>query len=257
MADWVHSECQSRSSSTSKGPTHGRRRWRSSWSIERALVLRLTFSYTLPAAMKTMPAGRSCDFVVHYQALSFRTCLATKFFLTIEGQGYSDWRSEAEVELNDRFTIGQLSRETGCKVQTIRYYEEIGLMPEPERSSGNQRLYDRTQMDRLAFVRHSRELGFPLEAIRELLSLADDPSRPCEAADAIAQVHLKQIENRLVRLRALKRELERMVKQCKGGTVSDCRVIEVLADHSKCLSDDHRDLSLTQGNRVTRSRKAL
>ena len=67
--------------------------------------------------------------------------------------------------------IGDLSRATGCKVQTIRYYEEIGLMPEPKRTAGNQRRYGRRHVDRLAFIRHSRELGFSLEAICELLSL--------------------------------------------------------------------------------------
>lgn len=140
-----------------------------------------------------------------------------------------------------RLTIGDLSRETGCKVQTIRYYEQIGLMPEPERSNGNQRLYTPAHLDRLAFLRHARELGFPLDAIRELLSLVDTPAQSCEAADAIARAQLDQVEHRIARLQALQRELQRMVAQCRGGEVRDCRVIEVLADHSKCLSDDHAE----------------
>lgn len=135
--------------------------------------------------------------------------------------------------------IGDLSRLTGCKVQTIRYYEQIGLLPLADRSRGNQRLYDAAHVDRLAFIRHARELGFSLGAIRELLSLADHPSQTCEAADAIAQAQLQQVENRLTRLLRLKRELERMVEQCRGGSISDCRVIEVLADHSLCLEDSH------------------
>jgi DNA-binding transcriptional MerR regulator len=139
------------------------------------------------------------------------------------------------------YTIGALSRETGCKIPTIRYYEQIGLMPAPERTAGNQRLYDRKQLDRLAFVRHARELGFSLDSIRELLGLADDPSRSCEAADAIARAQLAQVENRIARLNALKSELERMVEQCRGGKIGDCRVIEVLADHSKCLTGDHSE----------------
>ncbi len=138
-----------------------------------------------------------------------------------------------------RLSIGDLARQTGCKVQTIRYYEEIGLLPTPERSSGNQRLYTPAQADRLAFIRHARELGFPLAAVRELLTLADHPSLPCESADAIAQAQLEQVENRIVRLMTLKAELERMVEQCRGGNIAHCRVIEVLADHSKCLTDDH------------------
>ncbi len=138
-----------------------------------------------------------------------------------------------------RLTIGDLARQTGCKVQTIRYYEEIGLLPTPERSAGNQRLYSQHQADRLAFVRHARDLGFPLAAIRELLTLADHPAQPCESADAIAQTQLQQVENRIARLMSLKTELERMVEQCRGGNIAHCRVIEVLADHSKCLTDDH------------------
>jgi len=136
-------------------------------------------------------------------------------------------------------SIGDLARRSGCKVQTIRYYEQIGLMPEPGRTSGNQRLYGEKQADRLAFIRHSRELGFPLEAIRELLELSDDPNRSCEQADRIARAQLREVEVRIARLTMLKAELERMVRQCGRGRVADCRVIEVLADHAKCVTHDH------------------
>jgi DNA-binding transcriptional MerR regulator len=138
-----------------------------------------------------------------------------------------------------RFTIGWLSAETGCKVQTIRYYEEIGVMPEPGRSQGNQRLYEPWHATRLAFIRHGRELGFSLDALRGLLGLSDDLNQPCQAADRIARVHLRDVERRITSLRALKGELERMVEQCRGGKISDCRVIEVLAEHAQCLAGDH------------------
>ena len=138
------------------------------------------------------------------------------------------------------FMIGQLARRTGCKVQTIRYYEQIGLMPEPVRTQGNQRRYAARHLGRLAFIRHSREMGFSLESIRELLDLADDPARSCETADRIAQAQLREVESRIVRLRALKSELKRMIVQCQGGRASECRVIEVLADHSQCLIDNHQ-----------------
>lgn len=139
----------------------------------------------------------------------------------------------------DDFTIGHLARETGCKVQTIRYYEQIGLMPPPRRTQGNQRRYGPRHVERLAFIRHSRELGFPLDAIRELLSLADVPDRSCEAADRIAQGQLRQIESRIARLKSLESELRRMVVQCRGGRIAECRVIEVLGDHAHCLHEDH------------------
>ncbi len=136
-------------------------------------------------------------------------------------------------------TIGKLGQSAGVKVPTIRYYEQIGLLPEPERSGGNQRLYPRAALDRLAFIRHARELGFPLEAIRDLLSLADRPDQPCAAADAIAQAQLRAVRARIARLEALQSELERMIDQCACGTISDCRVIEVLGNHSHC-AQDHR-----------------
>ena len=134
-------------------------------------------------------------------------------------------------------TIGSLARKTGTKVQTIRYYEQIGLMPEPGRTEGGQRRYGDDELDRLAFIRHARQLGFSLEAIRELLDLSDHPNRPCLEADAIARRQLKQVEQRLARLEALRIELQRMVHECSGGQTADCRVLEVLRDHSECLTD--------------------
>jgi len=149
-------------------------------------------------------------------------------------------------------TIGRLAASTGSKVQTIRYYEEIGLMPEPLRSEGNQRLYGQGDVERLAFIRHSRELGFPLPAIRDLLSLTDDPSQTCESADQIARARLEEVEHRITSLKALKTELKRMIKQCRGGSIANCRIIEVLADHSNCLTEEHQiTRQLSQGTTVS------
>lgn len=130
--------------------------------------------------------------------------------------------------------IGKLSAAVGVKVPTIRYYEQIGLLPEPGRSAGNQRLYGADAMNRLAFIRHARDLGFTLEAIRDLLSLSDTPDQSCAAADHIARVQLAAVRDRLARLRALESELERMLGQCAQGTIADCRVIEVLGNHDLC-----------------------
>jgi len=131
-------------------------------------------------------------------------------------------------------TIGKLSKTTGVKVPTIRYYEEVGLLPEAERSTGNQRLYGSATMDRLSFIRHARDLGFTLEAIRDLLSLSDTPDQSCAAADQIAKAQLVAVRDRLARLRALEVELERMIAQCEQGTIADCRVIKVLGNHDLC-----------------------
>lgn len=135
-----------------------------------------------------------------------------------------------------QFTIGRIAEAAGCKVQTVRYYEQVGLLPRPERSGGNQRVYGKSDVDRLTFIRHARDLGFSIEAIRDLLSLSDRPDQPCEAADAIARAQLVHVERRIEHLNALKLELERMVAQCSGGRISDCRVIEVLGDHGECIA---------------------
>lgn len=140
------------------------------------------------------------------------------------------------------YTIGHVARAANCKVQTIRYYEEIGLLPVAPRSEGNRRLYAEADVDRLVFIRHARELGFSLDAIREFLSLADDPNQPCAAVDVIARRQLGEVERRIARLGSLKTELMRMIDQCRGGRISDCRVIEVLSNHDHCLADDHRTM---------------
>ncbi|KEO55038.1 MerR family transcriptional regulator [Thioclava pacifica DSM 10166] len=134
-------------------------------------------------------------------------------------------------------SIGELARRTGTKVQTIRYYEQIGLMPEPGRTAGGQRRYGDAELDRLSFIRHARQLGFSLDAIRELLDLSDNPDRPCDEANAIAARQLQEVELRIVRLEALKQELARMVQECSGGRTADCRVLHVLKDHTECLTD--------------------
>lgn len=134
-------------------------------------------------------------------------------------------------------SIGKLGEAVGVKVPTIRYYEQVGLLPEAERSSGNQRLYGRKAVERLAFIRHARDLGFPLEAVRELLSLSDRPDQSCAMADDIARRQLGDVRRRITRLQALEGELQRMVGQCSHGSISDCRVIEVLGDHTLCTAD--------------------
>lgn len=138
-----------------------------------------------------------------------------------------------------QFSIGHLARKTGTKVQTIRYYEQIGLMPEPARNAGNQRVYDEADLQRLGFIRHARELGFHLDAIRSLLALTDEPDRSCSEADDIARAHLEEIESRILRLEALRDEMKRMILQCRGEKVVDCRILETLSDHQLCLHEIH------------------
>jgi DNA-binding transcriptional MerR regulator len=134
----------------------------------------------------------------------------------------------------DGVSIGEAAKHSGVKAPTIRYYEQIGLLSAPPRTQGNRRSYGDANLRRLAFIRHARQLGFEIEAIRTLLTLQDDPSQPCATADSIAKVRLAEVEQRIRSLTALKAELELMVGGCSHGHVATCRVIEVLADHGQC-----------------------
>jgi len=129
-------------------------------------------------------------------------------------------------------SIGEAAKRSGVKVPTIRYYEQIGLLPPPERTDSQRRRYGDADLRRLAFIRHARELGFEVEAIRTLLSLQDDPHQSCAIADETARARLAEVERKIESLQALRAELLRMVEGCAAGRVSECRVIETLADQS-------------------------
>lgn len=140
---------------------------------------------------------------------------------------------------NRAATIGGLARASGVKVTTIRYYESIGLIDPPDRSEGGQRLYDLEAVDRMSFIRHARDLGFSLEAIRDLIALSSNKDRACAEIDDIARRHTADIRHRIKRLKALERELGRMIAACAVNRVADCRVLAVLADHDLCAAPDH------------------
>ena len=125
--------------------------------------------------------------------------------------------------------IGDLANATGTKVQTIRYYEEIGLLPAPTRTQSNYRTYDATSLRRLSFIRRSRDLGFSLDRVREMLGLADHKDWSCAAVETIAREHRKAIERKIADLSALDRELARIIEKCGHGTVAECGILEALS----------------------------
>ena len=133
--------------------------------------------------------------------------------------------------------IGQLAKRTAVKVPTIRFYEQIGLLPTPPRTEGNQRRYGKPEVDRLNFIRHARELGFEVDDIRELLAMSTEPQASCHQADSIARNHLAEVDRRIASLQALRSELSRMIDECGHGHICDCRIIEALADHSLCATE--------------------
>ncbi len=126
-------------------------------------------------------------------------------------------------------TIGDLAKRTGTKVETVRYYERIGLLPCPSRTAGSYRSYDAGYLGRLRFIRRARDLGFSLDHVRELLSRADQRDRSCAAVDGIARQHLAEVERKIAELGALRDRPADIVGQCRHGTVADCRIIEALA----------------------------
>lgn len=128
-----------------------------------------------------------------------------------------------------QLSIGELGRLTDTKVETVRYYERIGLLAAPARTAGNYRSYGPDHLSRLSFIRRSRDLGFSIDQVRALLDLSDDRDRSCNAVDAIAREHLAEVERKIADLRALRRELASMVDQCRCGTVAECRIIEALS----------------------------
>ena len=129
-------------------------------------------------------------------------------------------------------SIGEAARQSGVKVTTIRYYEQIGLLSAALRTEANRRSFGAAELRRLVFIRHARELGFEVEAIRTLLALQDHPEQSCATADALAKAHLIEVEHRIASLMALRAELERMITECACGRVAECRVIETLSDHT-------------------------
>lgn len=125
--------------------------------------------------------------------------------------------------------IGELAKATSTNIETVRYYERIGLLAPPARTSANYRSYGNSHLARLSFIRRARGLGFALEAVRELLRLADEPDQPCAQIDAIASGKIREIDAKIADLRRLRKELSRVVSACEIGTVRSCSVVEALA----------------------------
>jgi len=125
--------------------------------------------------------------------------------------------------------IGKLARATGTKAETIRYYERIGLLPPPARTSANYRSYGPADLARLSFIRRARGLGFSIEQVAALLELANCSDKSCEAVDAMAKEQLADIQAKIADLSALRRQLGELVGQCRKGTIAECLILDALA----------------------------
>src|SRR3546814_12257504 len=127
--------------------------------------------------------------------------------------------------------IGELGRATATKVETIRYYEQTGLLPPPARTKANYRHYGENHLARLSFIRRARDLGFPIERVRALLDLSDDRGRDCATIDRIATEHLREVDRKIAVLSALRRELSTLNATCQGRTVDECLILVALCPY--------------------------
>jgi DNA-binding transcriptional MerR regulator len=134
------------------------------------------------------------------------------------------------MNMDGRLSIGALAKAAGVKVVTVRYYENVKLMPQPPRTGGNYRAYKPEHLHRLRFIRRCRDLGFTLDHVRELLRLSLQGKHDCSGVDQITAKHLKDIERKIADLKSLAAELRRINRRCPGNqTIADCRILEALS----------------------------
>lgn len=125
-------------------------------------------------------------------------------------------------------SIGDLAKATETRVETIRYYERIGLLPRPARTRGNYRSYEPPHLARLGFIRRARNLGFSIVQVRELLGLADQRDRSCRTVDAIARAHLAEVDAKIRSLQALRREFGAIIRDCRADRIAECGILDAL-----------------------------
>jgi MerR family mercuric resistance operon transcriptional regulator len=128
----------------------------------------------------------------------------------------------------ENLLIGQLSKLTDVNIETIRYYERIGIMPKPRRSDGGQRLYDENQFKRLRFVKRSRVIGFSLEEIRALLTLDDQDELSCKEVYSLTEEHLEKVQQKIIELKSIESALKKLANQCSRGSKPDCPIFDML-----------------------------
>lgn len=126
------------------------------------------------------------------------------------------------------YAIGEMSRRSGVKIETIRYYERSVLMPQPDRTPGGNRQYNHDQLKRLTFIRRSRELGFSIAEIRALLDLVDRRDFICSEVHDMTVAHLATVQNKITDLKRLEKALKKMAAECRSGDVPDCPIIDTL-----------------------------
>jgi len=126
------------------------------------------------------------------------------------------------------YPIGEMSKRTGVNIETIRYYERIKIMPQPDRTAGGNRQYNHEQLKRLSFIKTSRELGFSIDEIRELLEMVDRQDFTCGEVHGLTVGHLTSVREKIKGLRKLEKALVGMASECSQGDVPDCPILDAL-----------------------------
>jgi len=126
------------------------------------------------------------------------------------------------------YRIGELARQTGCKVETIRFYESVGLLPLPVRGSSGHRLYADADRRRLVFIRRARDLGFSMDDVRALMDLSENGERSAVDGCGLARTHLEQVRAKITALRAMEKVLQRISDDCTDKT--RCRLLELFSN---------------------------
>ena len=148
--------------------------------------------------------------------------------------------------------IGQVAAASGCHLETVRYYERIGLLPRPARTASGYRAYGVNDAERIRFITRGRDLGFSLDEIRSLMRLADDPALSCEQVDQLARHHLAEIKARQAELRRMARELEQTIAGCGRGHRAACAILGALQQPAPSASDHRRKAAVRPGPTVRR-----
>lgn len=125
--------------------------------------------------------------------------------------------------------IGVVARRTGCSIDTIRFYEKIGVLPSPQRTESGRRVYGASDIARLSFICRARELGFSLDEIRDLLKLAAEEQRPCEDVKKAAIRHRQDVRRKISDLRAVEASLGDLIRLCRTGQPAECPLLDALS----------------------------
>lgn len=176
----------------------------------------------------THPISRFVKFYLWHRLYSLDFLLCLDYDKTC-----SNYRCKGYFGGTQMVTIGGLSKQTGCNIETIRYYERIGILSKPPRSEGGHRLYEREQIKRLVFIRRSRELGFSLDEIRTLLRMVDGKQFTCQEVKIVSDRHLENVKKKISDLRRLQKTLRGISSQCEGGLVPDCPIIDALFEEKR------------------------